>query len=179
MKLIFWFSLFVIFYAYFGYAMALLVIDAYQRIFKRKFNLEKKEDAEGPSVSFIITAYNEAGRISRKIENTINQTYPKEKFEIIVASDCSSDNTDEIVRGFADHGVRLIRAPERKGKEHAQMHAVKAARGDILIFSDVATVLKPDAIQRIVHNFRNPNIGCVSSEDRFIDQDGRASISAP
>ncbi|MCK4821672.1 glycosyltransferase [bacterium] len=103
-----------------------------------------------PRVSLIITAYNEEERIKEKIKNTINQDYPKEKLEIIIASDCSSDKTDEIVKSFKDKDVKLVRAPERKGKENAQKHAIDASNGEILVFSDVATILKPDAISNIV-----------------------------
>jgi glycosyltransferase involved in cell wall biosynthesis len=178
MKFTFWLSLFVIFYAYFGYALILMLIDAYQGRFVKtgKKRVDRLlPDHELPHVSFIIAAYNEQDRIAQKIENSLQQTYPPEKLEIIVASDCSSDRTDDIVRGYSDRGVKLLRAPERKGKEHAQLHAVKAAHGDILVFSDVATILKPDAIGLIVDNFQNPEIGCVSSEDRFIDRNGRVS----
>ena len=128
-----------------------------------------------PSVSFIITAYNEEVRIKQKIENSLAQDYPKDKLEIIIASDCSSDKTDEIVKSFKDKGIKLVRAPERKGKENAQKHAVDAAGGEILVFSDVATILKPNAISNIVDNFKDPAIGCVSSEDKFIDKDGNVS----
>ena len=182
MKFFFWFSLFMIFYAYAGYALVLLTIDVYHRFFKRRkyyFSSSKidghQADDQLPHVSFIITAYNEAARIAKKIENTLALSYPSEKFEIIVASDCSSDETDNIVESYAGRGVKLVRAPERKGKEHAQMHAVQAATGEIFVFSDVATILKPDALRNIVHNFQDSTIGCVSSEDRFIDRDGGVS----
>jgi glycosyltransferase involved in cell wall biosynthesis len=122
-----------------------------------------------PRVSFIITAYNEEKRIRDKIENTLNQNYPGDKLEIIVASDHSTDRTDEIVKSYQSQGVKLVRAPERKGKENAQKYAVDIASGDILIFSDVATILKPDGISNIVKNFNDPTVGCVSSIDRFID----------
>jgi glycosyltransferase involved in cell wall biosynthesis len=130
---------------------------------------------ELPSVSFIITAYNEEARIKQKIDNSLAQDYPKNKLEIIIASDCSSDRTDEIVKSFKDKGVKLVRAPERKGKENAQKHAVDAAIGKIIVFSDVATILKPNAISNIVDNFKDASIGCVSSEDKFIDKDGNVS----
>ncbi|MDA9762191.1 glycosyltransferase family 2 protein [Desulfobacterales bacterium] len=128
-----------------------------------------------PYVSFIITAYNEEKRISQKLENALEQNYPKEKIEIIVASDCSDDRTDEIVKSYQEKGVVLERAPDRKGKENAQKDAIENAKGDILVFSDVATMLKSDGISNIVKNFEDPSIGCVSSEDRVIDKDGKIS----
>ena len=180
---VFWFSLFMIFYAYFGYIAVLSLIRMYQYLFGKKRDpsihnrLHPYENIEEhlPKVSFIITVFNEEQRIAEKLENSLAQTYPQEKLEIIVASDCSDDNTDSIALGFGDRGVRHIRAPERKGKENAQMLAVQASIGDILVFSDVATILKPDAIELIVHNFLDASIGCVSSEDRFIDRNGQVS----
>lgn len=161
-------SLFFIFYSYFGYALILAVIAHLRGKPVQKGNIT-------PRVSFIIAAYNEEKRIREKIDNTLQQSYPREKLEVIVASDCSDDGTDEIVRSYAPMGVRLVRASSRKGKENAQKVAVEAASGDILVFSDVATILKPDGIPSIVRNFSDPSVGCVSSVDRFIDTDGTVS----
>jgi len=181
MKFLFWLSSFGVFYAYFGYAFLLMLIDGYRRVFK-PVAARSPVSQQGawppealPTASLIITAFNEEQRIAQKIENALAQTYPPGRLEIIVASDCSSDQTDAIVRRYVDLGVKLVRAPERKGKENAQMHAVREASGDILVFSDVATILKPDALQTIVRNFQDPSIGCVSSEDRFIDRNGQVS----
>ena len=165
----------MIFYAYFGYPLCLLIISAFKRSNHQDHNELSAMRYELPSVSFIITAYNEEKRIKQKMDNSLAQDYQKEKLEIIIASDCSSDGTDEIVKSFKDKGIRLVRAPERKGKENAQKHAVNAAGGEIIVFSDVATILKPNAISNIVDNFKDASIGCVSSEDKFIDKDGNVS----
>ena len=190
LEFIFWFSIFMIFYAYFGYPLCLMAILGYRKI-KSLFSSKEKTDSAStlnpkpyaynytcddlPSVSFIIAAYNEEKRIEDKIKNSLGQDYPKKNLEILVASDCSSDATDDIVRSYSDKGIKLVRAPERKGKENAQKHAVDASAGEILVFSDVATILKNDGISRIVSNFKDPSIGCVSSEDKFIDKDGNVS----
>ncbi len=128
-----------------------------------------------PAVTLILTAYNEEQRIGQKLDNTLQLAYPKTALEILVASDCSSDRTDEIVASYAKHGVRLVRAPIRKGKEAAQKLAVQTSGGEILVFSDVATILSEDAVANIVKNFHDPTVGCVSSVDRFLDKDGRIS----
>lgn len=167
-QFLFWSSIFFIFYAYAGYPLLLLGLS-----FFRTKRVEKKEIT--PAVSFIITAHNEENRISDKIDNTLKQEYPRNQFEIIVASDCSTDRTDEIVRKYQSRGVQLIRAPERKGKEAAQRRAIEATCGEILIFSDVATILPPDGIRNIVKSFSDPTIGCVSSIDQFIDPSGKVS----
>jgi len=167
-EIVFWVSVALIAYAYMGYPLALGVISLL-----RKRRVEKADVS--PSVTFIITAYNEEKRISEKLENTLKLIYPRSKLEIFVASDCSSDKTDEIVRSYGGRGVQLVRASVRRGKESAQKLAVEATSGEILVFSDVATILPERALSNIVKNFHDPTVGCVSSVDRFVDQDGRAS----
>jgi len=166
----FWASVALVLYAYVGYPGALLALS-----FFRDRRVKRAESGTPPPrVSFIITAHNEQARIREKIENTLRQDYPPPALEIIVASDCSTDGTDDIVRGYSSR-VRLVRAPERRGKEAAQQLALRAASGDILIFSDVATALASDAVTTMIANFADPSVGCVSSVDRFFDSDGRVS----
>ena len=126
-----------------------------------------------PALSLIITAHNEAERIHEKLENSLLIDYPDGFFEIIVASDCSTDSTDSIVESFGDRGVRLVRAEDRKGKEYAQLCAIRKASGDILVFSDVSTRIPADALRILALQFDDPRIGALSSEDRFISKDGR------
>lgn len=167
-EILFWSSFLLIFYAYAGYPLLLSVMKL-----ARTRNVQKADIT--PSVTLIITAYNEERRIAEKLDNTLRLEYPQDSLEVLVASDCSSDRTDEIVRSYESRRVGLVRAPERKGKEAAQKFAVQQAKGEILVFSDVATILPNDAIRNIVKNFNDPTVGCVSSTDRFIDQDGRIS----
>ncbi len=164
---VFWASAALVFYAYIGYAGALLILARFRDLPVRRSNIT-------PIVSFIITAHNEERRLREKIDNTLGQLYPASRLEIIVASDGSTDGTDAIARAFGDR-VRLVRAPERLGKEAAQQLAVEAASGEILIFSDVATALAPDGVPSIVANFADATVGCVSSIDRFVDAGGRPS----
>jgi glycosyltransferase involved in cell wall biosynthesis len=123
--------------------------------------------AELPRVSIIITARNEQKRIEQKLRNTLALDYPRERLEIIVASDASDDRTDEIARSLSGSGVTLSRAAIRGGKEAAQAHAIAGSSGEIIVFTDTTTRLDPDAIRRIVTNFSDPAVGAVSSEDRI------------
>ena len=104
----FWFSVTLILYAYIGYPLALFAL---ARVRRRQV----VKGSATPAVSFIIAAHNEEQRIRDKILNTLAQDYPSELLEIIVASDCSTDRTDAIVGEFSSR-VRLVRAPERRGK---------------------------------------------------------------
>lgn len=165
---LFWLSLAFIFYAYAGYPLVLVLLSAIR-------NRPVQTAPVYPKVSFIITAYNEEKRIQEKLANTLRLDYPRERMEIVVASDCSTDRTDDIVRSFQTSGVRLIRSNRKGGKEGAQQLAVEATDGEILVFSDTATILEPQAVSSIVKNFADESVGCVSSVDRFIDGDGTVS----
>lgn len=165
LEVAFWCSVALVFYAYLGYPVALLALSCFR-------NRPVRKGLATRPVTFIITAYNEEQRIGDKIANTLAQHYPPDLLDVIVASDCSTDRTDEIVERYAGR-VRLVRAAERRGKESAQRLAVEAASGEILVFSDVATALASDGVANIVKNFADPTVGCVSSVDRFIDRDGR------
>jgi glycosyltransferase involved in cell wall biosynthesis len=165
----FWCSIAIVLYAYAGYPCALWALSLV-----RNRPVKKADPRPPPRVTFIITAHNEEARIREKIENTLGQDYPPPALDIIVASDCSTDGTDEIVRRYSNR-VRLVRAAERRGKESAQALALQSASGEIVIFSDVATALAPDGVTTMVANFADPSVGCVSSMDRFVDPDGRVS----
>jgi len=166
-ELAFWCSIALVFYAYAGYPCALMVLSRLRHRPVTRAGLR-------PHVSFIIAAHNEERRIAEKIENSLSQNYPADAFEIVVASDASTDRTDDLVRSYSPR-VWLVRARERRGKEAAQQLAVRTAIGDILVFSDVATALAPDAVATIVKNFADPTVGCVSSTDRFVDEQGTVS----
>src|SRR5215813_5194181 len=122
-----------------------------------------------PRVSVIIAAYNEERDIAAKLKNTLALDYPRERMEIIVASDCSTDRTDEIVRSFGAQGVILYRQPERFGKTIAQNRAVEVSSGEILVFSDATTMYEPDAIRKIVRSFADHEVGCVAGQLIYVD----------
>lgn len=164
----FWATVGFVAYAYAGYPLLLALLGLVRRRPVRRGVIR-------PSVSFIVTAFNEEHRIREKIDNSLQQKYPRELLEIVVASDCSTDGTDDIVRSYAPLGVRLIRLETKGGKEAAQKLAVESTSGEILVFSDTATQLEPTAIATIVENFADSTVGCVSSVDRFIDADGAVS----
>jgi len=165
MKLLFWLSTGLIVYTYCGYPF---VLWAWTRI--RPRNVRRNEVF--PRVSIIIAARNEAARIRQKIDHSLALDYPRERLEILVASDASDDPTDAIVNEYAARGVRLVRAPQRHGKEYVQGLALEVATGEILVFTDAATLLEPNAIRMLMENFADPIVGAVSTEDLIVDVDG-------
>ncbi|HEX7531081.1 MAG TPA: glycosyltransferase, partial [Pyrinomonadaceae bacterium] len=125
-EVIFWSSAVALFYTYAGYPLLLALVSALrpQKVRRGEF---------APTVSIIITAHNEERDLAAKLENTLALDYPRELLEVIVASDCSTDRTDQIAREFAGRGVRLHRQSERLGKTAAQNAAVDLARGEIIL----------------------------------------------
>jgi cellulose synthase/poly-beta-1,6-N-acetylglucosamine synthase-like glycosyltransferase len=164
-QIIFWSSAGVLFYVYIGYP--LLVYAASWLLLKRVIR-----DVFEPEVSVIITAYNEESDIRAKLENTLSIDYPPEKLEIIVASDCSTDETDEIVSEFAGRGIKLYRQVERKGKTSAQNMAVERATGEIVLFSDATTLYKTDVLRAMLPNFADETVGCVAGRLLYVDASG-------
>lgn len=165
MKFIFWLTVFLIFYTYIGYSLLILLLSL---VVNR--TVKKKEIY--PKVTFLITAYNEELSIASKLENTLSLDYPKNKLEVMVASDGSTDRTDDIVRGFADRGVVLKRVEGRVGKTATQNEAVKEANGDIIIFSDATTKYSRDAIKKIVRNYADEAVGAVSGRYEYVNPTG-------
>jgi cellulose synthase/poly-beta-1,6-N-acetylglucosamine synthase-like glycosyltransferase len=161
-EVIFWLSVLALFYTYAGYPLLLVLVSALRPRKVRRGEFE-------PTVSIIITAYNEERDLAAKLENTLALDYPRASVEIIVASDCSSDRTDEIARGFAGRGVQLHRQSQRLGKTAAQNAAVEKAHGEIILFSDATSLYQPDAVRALMPSFAEPSVGCVAGRLEYID----------
>ena len=130
-----------------------------------------------PLVSIIITAYNEERDLRAKLENTLALDYPADKLEILVASDCSSDATDDITLSFAAKGVRLYRQPTREGKTAAQNAAIERVNSEIVVFSDATTLYQPDVLRVMMPNFADSSVGCVAGKLIYVDP-GATSVGS-
>jgi cellulose synthase/poly-beta-1,6-N-acetylglucosamine synthase-like glycosyltransferase len=151
-----------LFYTYVGYPLLVAVISRLRPRPVRRARF-------APTVSVIITAYNEERDLAAKLENTLALDYDPAKLEIIVASDCSTDRTDEIARQFAARGVRLHRQAERLGKTAAQNAAVERARGELILFSDATTLYQPGVLHAMTPNFADDSVGCVAGHLVYVD----------
>ena len=168
-RAVFWVSLSMILYAYFGYPLVLSLV----RIFR--VNNHRKDASRWefiPTVSLLMPAHNEEGTIEKKIRNTLSLDYPRENLQVIVVSDGSTDSTNTIVRKYPDEGVTFIALENRRGKAQALNAGLSVATGDIVIFTDASILLEPDSLRCIVERFRDERIGCVSGSDRILDGGG-------
>jgi cellulose synthase/poly-beta-1,6-N-acetylglucosamine synthase-like glycosyltransferase len=164
-EVIFFFCLFMIVYIYMGYP----VLIYFAAIFR---NRRIKKGSYEPHVTILVAAYNEEKTIAETLENKLALDYPKEKLEIIVISDGSTDGTDQIVKKYEGQCVKFFRQEPRAGKTSALNMAVPKASGDILVFSDANSIYARDALRMLVANFNDPSVGYVTGKMIYTNTDG-------
>ncbi len=161
LNIIFWGNVFIFFY----------VIGMYPLVsfFLAKFFALPRilDDQYHPTATLIISAYNEELDIRQKLENALSLSYPTEKLEIIVISDASTDDTDNIVLEFASRGVRLHRMIQRGGKTVGLNAVLPNVQSEIVVFSDANAFFENDVLQKLVRNFSDPQIGCVTGNSQY------------
>jgi cellulose synthase/poly-beta-1,6-N-acetylglucosamine synthase-like glycosyltransferase len=135
----------------------------------RGSNAGNEGAAQLPTVSLIVPAYDEEEVIAAKVANALALDYPRERLQVIVASDGSSDATAERARAA---GASLVLELPRRGKVPALNAAAEQAAGEILAFSDANSVWARDALRRLVAPFADPGVGYVCGQVRFLDPDG-------
>lgn len=159
--ILFWGSVFLLGYTYVGF-LAILALRGL--LLPKPYN---RDDNYTPSVSMVISAYNEASTIASKLENILSMDYPRERFEAIIASDGSDDGTDEIVASYANDVIKFLPLP-RQGKDKALNETVAQTHGEILVFSDANSIYAQDAIRKLVSPFSDPDIGGVAGDQRYL-----------
>ena len=157
MTILFWASFGTLLYIYFGYPAAVTLL-------ARFFGKEPARKEISPSVSLVIPAFDEEVHIRQKIENSLLLRYPKEKMEIVVANDGSTDGTEKIAREFENRGVRLFSMERNIGKAAMLDRVVPQLAGEIVVFSDASSQLDPDALGKLVRSFNDPAVGCVCGQ---------------
>ena len=156
--IIFWVSLIALVYTYIGYPLLITLLA------HGKKNRTPAEVASYPTVSMIMSVYNEADVIRQKIENCLAIDYPESKVEILIGSDGSTDKTGEIVTSFNDKRLQFVPGDQRHGKPHTLNKLVALAKGDVLFFTDARQIMEKDALKKLVRHFQDTAIGCVSGE---------------
>ena len=150
---LFWVSVAGIIYPYLLFPLILIIAS-------RLINAHIDKRVITPSVSMIIAAFNEEESIAAKLDNVLALEYPDGLLEIIVASDGSTDKTIEIAGSYANAEIRCLDLP-RRGKIFALIDAVEASSGEILVFSDANTMFEPRALEMMVRNFADDDVGGV------------------
>jgi len=159
-EFVFWFSAAVLFTVYCGYPFLL---------YAATFFIGGKEKKYGPgdyypTVTLIISVFNEASIIKEKLANSLAQDYLSDKYQVIVVSDGSTDNTERIVSGYSSEKVAFFNVPGRKGKTNALNAVLSVVQSDIVVFSDANSMYAPDAISKLVAPFQSKQVGGVCGE---------------
>jgi cellulose synthase/poly-beta-1,6-N-acetylglucosamine synthase-like glycosyltransferase len=161
-EIFFLICLLIIFYTYIGYGLLLFLLIKVLRWFRPVAN--KLDDHFTPSLTLIVAAFNEAGFIKEKIENTLLLEYPADKIQFIFITDGSSDATPEIIQSYPQ--IRLMHKAERAGKIAAVHRAMKEVTSEIVVFTDANTMLNKEALLFISRHYRDEKVGAVAGEKR-------------
>ena len=162
MVIVFWISLFIVFYTYIGYGILLYVLVHIKRLFIQP--IKRVDGSFTPSLTLIVAAYNEASVIEEKIKNTLALIYPKDKSQIIFVTDGSTDNTPTIIANYPQ--IQLLHKDGRSGKINAVHRAMEEVKTEIVVFTDANTFLNENALLRIAKHYADPKVGAVSGEKR-------------
>ena len=157
-----WGALAVVGYVYAGYPLTLWLLS-------RIRHCAVRQEMIFPSVTLIISAFNEERSISAKLENSLALDYPEDLLQILVVSDASTDETDRIVQQYGGKRVSLLRMPERRGKTVGLNAAMQRVQSEVVVFSDANILYQRDAIRRLVRNFADPMVGCVTGNSCYSD----------
>jgi poly-beta-1,6-N-acetyl-D-glucosamine synthase len=158
MKWLFWASVAMLAYTYFGYAGWLWL--------RRRYRPRPVQVGEcAPSISIVMVVRNEATVLDRKLRNLLALNYAPDLAEIIVFSDGSTDATNDILREASiDSRVRIILATEARGKAASLNQALAIAHGEVVVFTDARQMIESEALHLLAQNFADPSVGCASGE---------------
>lgn len=154
---VFWLCAALVLYVYAGYPLLVWLVSR----FAAKPQPPPAQDYR-PSVTVIIPAHNEEGWIRRKIENTLYLDYPRDRLQVLVASDGCTDGTVSIAGQFAARGVEVNHFAEQMGKTATLNRVVPTARGEIVLLTDAKALLEPGSLGWLVRHFCDPGVGCVT-----------------
>lgn len=147
------------------YALVLYpaIIWAVGRARRRKYALPRR--ADWPLVTITVPVYNAVSSIRPTLERLLELEYPKDRLQLVVLSDASSDGTDTVVQELASRGVELLRAPIRRGKTAAENAAVAVSRGEIIVNIDSTVIVPPGSLKHLIRAFDDPMVGVASGRD--------------
>lgn len=168
MKIALLISLFLVFYTFFGYGILLFILVKLRILLKGKRPLPDN-GGNWPTLTLVISAYNEEHCMEEKIANTLSLAYPADKITYLFVTDGSTDSTPDIIARYPQ--IKLMHRPERRGKIAAIDRAMHEVTSEIVIFTDANTFLNKEALMNIARHFHDPKVGAVSGEKRVHIED--------
>lgn len=169
-RILFYFSSFIIFWAMIGYPLSLKILN---KIFKSRKVI--KDYSYQPTVTVMVVAHNEEKVILDKLKNIISIDYPRDKIEFVIASDNSTDQTNEIIKRFIAHHpnvkIRLFEVKARKGKTNAQNEAHKTINTEYLVMTDANSLMEKNAVRELMASFTSEDIAYVTGRLSIINKE--------
>lgn len=155
LQVISWLSLFLIFYTYLIFPLIIKVLARNKKPESIPLEMNKL-----PKVSVLMAAFNEEKVLDKKLASLFDTSYPREKLEILVGSDASTDRSNEILEKWEQsHGIRPYLLKERKGKPGIINMLAEKAEGDILLITDADVQLSTTTLEELVNGFRDEEVG--------------------
>lgn len=170
-------SVLVVGYSYAGYPLLLVLVAK----LRSRRELVREDPAEWPRISITLPAYNAEATLRPVLDGLVQLDYPRDRRQIVVVSDGSTDGTDALVREYAAQGVELVRVEGRLGKTDVENRAMPSLTGDIIVNTDASVTLRTDAVKRLVRCFTDPSVGVASARDvsvASVGAQGHASEAA-
>jgi len=165
-SVIFWISLLIVAYVYFLYPVILFILTR-----GRRRPSPAGASAFHPQVTLIVAAHNEEKVIEEKLKNLLSLRYPRDRLDILIASDGSTDRTNQIVRSHAKEGVELRAYDRNRGKMAMFNELIPQAAGELVVISDADALCQEDALERLVANFADHTVGCATCSVQYINVD--------
>ena len=157
---------FILFYTYVGYPLLVYVLARLRDTFSTHSHhspepsqIDKKTD--WPMVSILIPAFNEENVIRKKVENTLSVDYPKDRLQIVIVSDGSTDQTDAMLASYSEQEIEVVHMSKRQGKTAVLNRMIPVMQGEIVVLSDASGLIRQDALKQLVHHFKDPKVGGV------------------
>jgi poly-beta-1,6-N-acetyl-D-glucosamine synthase len=157
MQILFWLSLMFVCYVYLGYPLMLALA---RQVLRRPIS----KNYWAPAVSIVIAAHNERERLAKKIQNCLSLDYPKDKLQIVISLDGSTDGSEFLLRALFSQRVTVVQSRSHQGKASALNRAMRHTTGEIIVFADVRQTFHPAALRELTANFADECVGAVSGE---------------
>ena len=168
LEVLFWISLFIVFYTYIGYGILLYILVKIKECFRKPAPRPMPADDALPPLTLFIAAYNEEDVVDEKMHNCLELDYPADKLRILWVTDGSNDHTNERLSHWPQ--AIVLHQPQRQGKTAALNRGIHFVETPLVVFTDANTHLNRKALREIVHAFTDPKVGCVAGEKRIAVQ---------
>ncbi len=172
-----WSSLGLALYAFVVYPLAISLASRLARDEAAVPELDGTRLYSWPRVTLLIAARREESVIVDRLQNAAALNYPPDRLEILVGCDGEGDLTALLARSFEDSRVKVVQLSERRGMATVLAECVSKATGEIVVFTDVYTMMRPDALRRLVRHFQQADVGAVCGKHLSIDPTTGRSLS--